>query len=234
MAWAVFAAVAIVGLADFYKWEYDYGHDLDLENAIIKMPGMTYQPPLIGSRQLLNFRATSIPAPGGYALIVSLALGVVAVVLDWRRKPAEGRSPFRNGVARRWCCRMRALALVLALIATAGCQRVPRPLVAGVDACDFCRMTVSDTRFGGEIQSRTGKIHAFDAVECLASFISRPAIATTCEARGSVISRVADSCRSTARSSFAMQHQQPDGPEPRRLRAANTAPASKSAYGGHA
>ena len=31
-------------------------------------------------------------------------------------------------------------------------------------------MTVSDTRFGGEIQSRTGKIHAFDAVECLASF----------------------------------------------------------------
>lgn len=31
-------------------------------------------------------------------------------------------------------------------------------------------MTVSDTRFGGEIQSKTGKIHAFDAVECLASF----------------------------------------------------------------
>ena len=31
-------------------------------------------------------------------------------------------------------------------------------------------MTVSDTRFGGEIQSKTGKIHAFDAIECLASF----------------------------------------------------------------
>ena len=87
-AWVLaFAVVAIVGLADFYKWEYDYGHDLDLENAIIKVPGMNYQPPLIGSKQLLNFRATSIPAPGGYALMISLALGVVAIVMDRRRVP---------------------------------------------------------------------------------------------------------------------------------------------------
>jgi hypothetical protein len=84
-AWvAVFAVVALVGLADFYKWEYDYGHDLDTENAIIKIPGMNYQPPLIGTRQLLNFRATSIPAAGGYALIVSLGLGILAVIIDWR------------------------------------------------------------------------------------------------------------------------------------------------------
>jgi hypothetical protein len=82
-----FAAVAIVGLADFYKWEYDYGHDLDFENAIIKVPGMNYQPPLIGTRQLLNFRATSIPAAGGYILIGSLALGVLTVLLDSRRTP---------------------------------------------------------------------------------------------------------------------------------------------------
>jgi copper chaperone NosL len=64
---------------------------------------------------------------------------------------------------------MRRFSLALVLLAL-GCQRAPRPLVAGVDACDFCRMTVSDTRFGGEIQARTGKIHTFDAVECLASF----------------------------------------------------------------
>ena len=50
------------------------------------------------------------------------------------------------------------------------CQRVPRRLIAGTDACDFCRMTVSDTRFGGEIESRTGRIHTFDSLECLASF----------------------------------------------------------------
>lgn len=69
---------AIVGLADFYKWEYDYGHNLDLENAPIKVPGMSYQPPLIGSKMLLNFTATSWPATGGFLAIgaVVLAFGV--------------------------------------------------------------------------------------------------------------------------------------------------------------
>lgn len=88
-AWVgLFAVVALIGLADFYKWEYDYGHDLDTENAIIKIPGMNYQPPLIGTKQLLNFKATSIPAGGGYALIAALGLGLLAVVLDWRRPQA--------------------------------------------------------------------------------------------------------------------------------------------------
>lgn len=100
-AWvAAFALVSLVGLADFYKWEYDYGHDLDMENAIIKIPGMNYQPPLIGTRQLLNFRATSLPAAGGIALMVSLGLGVAAVVLDWRRGAALASSaPARRPAA---------------------------------------------------------------------------------------------------------------------------------------
>jgi len=100
-AWVgLFAVVALIGLADFYKWEYDYGHDLDNENAIIKIPGMNYQPPLIGTRQLLNFKATSIPAGGGYALIASLGLGLLAVVLDWRRpRAATAAAPERARAA---------------------------------------------------------------------------------------------------------------------------------------
>lgn len=84
----LFALLAVVGLADFWKWEYDYGHDLDTENAIIKVPGMNYQPPLIGSKQLLNFRATSLPGAGGIALAISLGLGVVALILDRRARVA--------------------------------------------------------------------------------------------------------------------------------------------------
>lgn len=84
-AWVVaFLVIAVAGLADFYKWEYEYGHDLDMENAIIKVPGMSYQPPLIGSKQLLNFTATSIPGPGGYAAIIALGLGILALVTDRR------------------------------------------------------------------------------------------------------------------------------------------------------
>jgi hypothetical protein len=69
---------AVAGLVDFYLWGYDYGHNLDAEMAIIKIPGMTYQPPLIGTKNLLNFTATSLPAIGGWIAIV--AGGVVG----WR------------------------------------------------------------------------------------------------------------------------------------------------------
>jgi hypothetical protein len=86
-AWiVVFVVLAAAGLADFWKWEYDYGHDLDTENAIIKVPGMNYQPPLIGAKQLLNFRAISLPGAGAIVLGVSFALGIAALFAD-RRQP---------------------------------------------------------------------------------------------------------------------------------------------------
>lgn len=84
MRWwtGVLVLSAIVGLVDFWRWEYDYGHDLDLENAPIQVPGMTYQPPLIGSKHLLNFTATSLPATGGLlaigAVVLSLAIATRA------------------------------------------------------------------------------------------------------------------------------------------------------------
>lgn len=90
---AGFLAIALVGLIDFWKWEYDYGHNLDNENAILKIPGMTYQPPLIGAKQLLNFRAVSLPSLGGILIGVAMALALAAVVLAWReRKLALARS----------------------------------------------------------------------------------------------------------------------------------------------
>jgi copper chaperone NosL len=76
---------AAVGVADFWRWEYDYGHDLDFENAIITIPGMSYQPPLIGSKQIANFVATSLPGPGGWAAGVAFLLVAAAVVLTVRQ-----------------------------------------------------------------------------------------------------------------------------------------------------
>ena len=93
-AWtAGFLAIALIGLIDFWRWEYDYGHHLDNEHAILKIPGMTYQPPLIGAKQLLNFRAVSLPSLGGILAGVAMALALTAVVLAWReRKLALARS----------------------------------------------------------------------------------------------------------------------------------------------
>jgi len=81
---ASFAALGLVGMWDFWKWEYMYGHDLDFAHAIIKVPGMSYQPPLIGSKQLLNFTATSWPASGTFVLALAFVLGVCALVVTRR------------------------------------------------------------------------------------------------------------------------------------------------------
>lgn len=83
-AWVItFVLLGVAGLADFYKWEYDYGHNLD-PNAPIKIPGLAYQPPLIGTKQLLNMLASSFPDVGGYIAVVSLFLGFLAIAIDLR------------------------------------------------------------------------------------------------------------------------------------------------------
>ena len=88
-----FLLLAVAGMADFYRWGYDYGHDLDQENAIIKVPGMTYQPPLIGSKKLLNFTATSLPAAGTWIATLSLGLGVAALLVG---RPSSPTVPERK------------------------------------------------------------------------------------------------------------------------------------------
>jgi copper chaperone NosL len=86
-----FLAVGVIGLIDFWRWEYDYGHNLDAATAIIKIPGMSYQPPLIGTKQLLNFQAVSLPAAGGILAGIAFVLGLVAVIETVRRR-ASNRS----------------------------------------------------------------------------------------------------------------------------------------------
>lgn len=76
--WLVaFALVLLVGLYDFYLWEYDYGHSLN-PNAPMKFEGASFQPPLIGRKVILNFVAISMPALAGYLAGASLLLSAFA------------------------------------------------------------------------------------------------------------------------------------------------------------
>jgi len=84
----LFFVIAAVGLYDFYMWEYDYGHDLN-PHAAIKIPGMAYQPPLIGFKMLLNFNAISMPHIGSYILVAAVVLAAVALYLDKKNKTIE-------------------------------------------------------------------------------------------------------------------------------------------------
>ena len=87
--WTVaFTVMALVGMADFYKWEYDYGHDLD-PTAAIQVPGLSYQPPLIGSRQILNFKATAWPGIGGWGAILAGLIATGVMFTEIRRRPDD-------------------------------------------------------------------------------------------------------------------------------------------------
>ena len=84
--WLILFTVALgLALYDFYLWEYDYGHNLD-PNAIMKFEGQSFQPPLIGKKNLLNFVAISYPHTGGYAIIASWILASVATWLSFKRE----------------------------------------------------------------------------------------------------------------------------------------------------
>jgi copper chaperone NosL len=153
--------LAVCGIADFWRWGYEYGHEID-EHAIIEVPGMTYQPPLFGTKQLLNITATSWPASGAIVLGVAFGLGVAALVIA-RRAPRTSAGA----------------AAAVALAATACAAPGPRTIAYDRDTCDYCHMTISDRRFGAQLVTHKGKTHAFDSIECLVAFMLQQAPDTT-------------------------------------------------------
>lgn len=73
----VLSLLGILGIYDFYLWLYDYGHNLD-PTAPIKLEGMTYQPPLLGDKDLLNFYVQSYPHWGALFLGLAIVIAVLA------------------------------------------------------------------------------------------------------------------------------------------------------------
>jgi copper chaperone NosL len=81
----IMVLLGAAGLYDFYLWEYNYGHDLD-PTAAIKIPGQGYQPPLIGAKQILNFRAISLPQFGAYMMFSGIILSLLSFFVAKREK----------------------------------------------------------------------------------------------------------------------------------------------------
>lgn len=91
LAWFILMAIlAAAGVYDFYLWESDYGHDLD-PKAIMKFTNpdgsvMGFQPPLFGSKDILNFTAHSYPQLGAYFLAAGMALSFVSFLVGRKEK----------------------------------------------------------------------------------------------------------------------------------------------------
>lgn len=162
-AYISFASIAIFGviaMVDFWLWEYKYGHNLD-PNAAIIVPGMAYQPPLIGYKQLLNFGAFSVPDIGGWLFIMAGAMLLLAVLIE-------------RGVLNRFF-KKKAVSVVVILIGTAfisSCsQSGPKAIVLNSDSCDNCRMTIADGKFPAEIVTAKGRVYKFDDLHCMQNYI---------------------------------------------------------------
>ncbi len=86
LGWLILMVVlSLAGLYDFYLWEHDYGHDLD-PKAIMKFTNpdgsvMGFQPPLFGSKDILNFKAHSYPRLGAYFLAAGMAMSFIAFLV---------------------------------------------------------------------------------------------------------------------------------------------------------
>lgn len=159
----LFILFGIVSMVDFWKWEYDYGHNLD-PNAAIIVPGMAYQPPLIGFKQLLNFGAYSIPAIGGWIFISVGVTLLLCSIAEWRKEKKRKKLSIPS----------RALVMLLPFVLLQGCDSGPQPIQPGIDQCAFCKMTVSDTRFACELITQKGKVYKFDDTHCMISFVNAP------------------------------------------------------------
>ena len=156
-AFVLFVLFGIIAMVDFWKWEYNYGHNLDPHAAII-VPGMAYQPPLIGYKQLLNFAAYSIPDLGGWIFIGCGALMLLCIFFEQKAR------------IKRKKLGLPLVTLISFVLLLNSCNTGPEIIKTGTDICASCKMTISDARFGAEIVTSTGKNYKFDDIRCMESY----------------------------------------------------------------
>ncbi|MBS1533758.1 MAG: nitrous oxide reductase accessory protein NosL [Bacteroidetes bacterium] len=66
---------------------------------------------------------------------------------------------------------MKKWFLILPMFLLMACNRNdPQPIKLNVDACDFCKMTISNARFSAELITQKGRCYKFDDLACMIQF----------------------------------------------------------------
>ena len=152
----LFIIFGVLSMYDFWRWLYDYGHNLD-PNAAIIVPGMAYQPPMLGFKQLLNFGVYSIPDIGGWLMFGG---GFIIFLV----------AAFEGGFLNRFF-KKKSLAIWIFLGMMMSCAPDgPDPISLNKDACEHCKMTISSGQFAGEIITKKGRIYKFDDMFCVRDY----------------------------------------------------------------
>ena len=161
----------VSALVDFYMWGYDYGHNLN-PAAAIQVAGLSYQPPLIGHKKLLNFDAYSYPDTGGWVIVAVTGLFFIIWFLEWRKHKKEKPMVQYKKMA------SVAIASIVSIF-MAGCNPKAEKIAFGKDNCAECKMTIMDPKFGAEIVTKKGKVYKFDDAHCVAVFLERRGVELT-------------------------------------------------------
>lgn len=63
------------------------------------------------------------------------------------------------------------LVCLLLVIGLQSCSaNGPKPIKYGKDQCVYCKMTISDARFGTQLLTKKGRAYNFDDVSCMVAF----------------------------------------------------------------
>ncbi len=65
---------------------------------------------------------------------------------------------------------IRISVLLLLTLSFCTCTPSPEPIKYGKDECEYCRMMITDNKYGSEIVTDKGKVYKFDSIECLIEF----------------------------------------------------------------
>ena len=81
--WIAILMVALtLALIDFYLWLYDYGHNL-ADDAPLVIENSSFQPPLIGTKKIINFEVASYPLIG---VIFPFASIIITFIAQYKSK----------------------------------------------------------------------------------------------------------------------------------------------------
>ncbi len=86
----------------------------------------------------------------------SVITAMVALYLD------RGKRALKKGLA-------TLTSAAIALLVLSACTPQTEAIRVGEDECTYCRMSISDARYGGELVTNKGKVYKFDSIECLAA-----------------------------------------------------------------
>jgi copper chaperone NosL len=62
------------------------------------------------------------------------------------------------------------VVLFIILLLIVSCGGEPEPINYGHDECEYCKMLITDNKYGAELITEKGKIYKYDSIECLVNY----------------------------------------------------------------